>query len=102
MTLFIGTVKQNYKDELISIVHKYIPGCTIILFGSRATGKHRPGSDIDLALDNKSKISWDAITKILIEIDETTIPMSVDIVDLYSADAEFKKQVLQEGIVWTF
>ena len=27
-----------------------VPGATVILFGSRATGKHRPGSDIDLLI----------------------------------------------------
>ena len=27
-----------------------VPGATVILFGSRATGRHRPGSDIDLLI----------------------------------------------------
>ena len=53
--VFIKNVQQSvlprYKNELISIIHSYLPGCTIYLFGSRAIGKERPGSDIDLAVD---------------------------------------------------
>ncbi len=95
------TVKPSHKTELLRIIHTYLPHCKVWLFGSRATGKQRPGSDIDLALDNGQKISWGTITRMLIDIEETTIPMKVDFVDLYSVDEDFKKQALSEGILWT-
>lgn len=97
----VMTVKQQYKTELIKIIHTYLPHCRIWLFGSRATGHQHQGSDIDLALDNNAKIPWSTITKMLLDIDETTIPMKVDLVDLHTVDEEFKKQALSEGILWT-
>ena len=61
----------------------------------------QPGSDIDLALDDGQKIPWSTITKMLLDIDETTIPMPVDLIDLHNVANDFKKQVLKEGIEWT-
>lgn len=95
------TVKKSHKEKLLSIIYTHIPHCTVWLFGSRARGNQRPGSDIDLALDAGEKIPWDTITKMLIEIDDTTIPMKVDLVDLHNVDKTFKNQALSEGILWT-
>ena len=95
------SVKPSHKEELLKIIHTHIPHCKVWIFGSRATGKQRSGSDIDLALDNGSIIPWSTITKILIDIDETTIPMKVDLVDLQNVDPEFKTRVLNEAILWT-
>ena len=85
---------------MLFIFYKYIPNCTIYLFGSRAIGKERSGSDVDIAIDAGKKIPHDIILKILIDIDETTIPMKVDLVDLYNVSEDFKKEVLSEGIIW--
>ncbi len=94
-------IKKSHQEKLLSIIQTYLPQCKVWLFGSRATGKQRVGSDIDLALDNGAKIPWETITKILVDIDETTIPMKVDIVDLHAVDEDFKERVLKEGILWT-
>ncbi len=61
-------VHENYKRELLGIIHAYLPSCKVLLFGSRATGKQHPGSDIDLALDNGGKIPWSTITRILLGV----------------------------------
>ncbi len=95
------SVQPHHKKELIAIVHKYLPRCAIWLFGSRATGRQRVGSDVDVALDNGQKIPWHIITKIMLDIEETTIPMAVDVVDLATVDDAFKHNVLKEGILWT-
>lgn len=94
-------IKKNHQETLINIIHTYLPHCKIWLFGSRATGKQRGGSDIDLALDIGTKIPWETLTRILVDIDETTIPMKVDIVDLRAVTDDFKERVLKEGILWT-
>ena len=95
------SVKAQHKQKLLHIIRIYLPNCRVWLFGSRATNQQRPGSDIDLALDNGEKIPWETITRMLLDIDETTIPMKVDLVDLHTVEDEFKKQVLSEGILWT-
>ncbi len=95
-------LKQEYKDQLISIIHKHLPECKIYLFGSRATQKHQQGSDIDLAIDAKKAIPYETIIKILIDIDETTIPMKIDLVDLNSKlNESLRNDINREGILWT-
>ena len=96
------TLKKEYKDQLISIIHKHLPGCKIYLFGSQATQKQSPGSDIDLALNAGAQIPYKKIIEILIDIDETTIPMKVDLVDM---NTKLKRELIddinREGIPWT-
>jgi len=94
-------LNKKYKDELISIIHKHIPGCTIYLFGSRATNKEYSGSDIDIALDAGKVIDPNQITKIQLALEETTIPMEMDLVDFHTAPQELKDDILHEGIKWT-
>ena len=90
---------KKYQEQLADIIIKHIPHCTIYLFGSRSTDKERPGSDADLALDSGKKIPHKTILQILIDIEDSTIPMSIDLVDLHSVSEKFKKEVLSEGII---
>lgn len=94
-------VQAHHKAMLLKIIHHYLPDCKVWLFGSRARNQEGRGSDIDLALDNGQKIPWEIITRMLVDIDETTLPMKVDLIDLYTVDEDFKKQALSEGILWT-
>jgi predicted nucleotidyltransferase len=94
-------LKEEYKNQIIEIIHRHIPNCTIYLFGSRATGQERSGSDIDIAIDTGRPVSFETKIKILREIDDTTIPLEVDFVDLQTANEELKKDVAREGVLWT-
>ena len=93
-------IKTEYKQQLLAIVYKHVPECTVYLFGSRARGDDQHGSDIDIAIDIGHPISYQTLLAIGIDIDETTIPMKVDVVDLHTASDELKKDILKEGIVW--
>lgn len=50
------------------------------LFGSRATGNHHAGSDVDLAVMNEG-ISNKTIRQVLSDIEDSTLPFFVDIVN---------------------
>ncbi len=94
-------VQDHHKKTLIKIIRKHLPETEIWLFGSRAQNQERPGSDIDIALDNKQPIAWHIITKILLEIEETTIPAAVDVIDLQTCEQPFIEEVQKKGILWT-
>lgn len=94
-------LKKKYQDELVAIIHKHIQPCAIYLFGSRAIDREYVGSDIDLALDAGKPIASTTLLAIEMEIDETTIPMKVDLVDFQTAPAELKNDIMREGILWT-
>ena len=85
----------------MNIILNKIPGCTIYLFGSRATGQARTGSDIDFALDAGTTIPFKTLLSLQVAIEETTIPMQVDLVDFQDAPENLKKEILQKGEKWT-
>lgn len=49
-----------------------------VIFGSRAKGTHRPGSDIDLALFGAG-LDLDTLGRLAARLDESSIPYRVDL-----------------------
>jgi uncharacterized protein len=52
----------------------------VILFGSRAKGNFKPGSDIDLALIG-SNISFDEFLFLVNQLEELNLPFKIDLID---------------------
>ena len=50
-----------------------------ILYGSRAKGNYKNGSDIDLTLQGNADLSLNTLYKILDEIDDLLLPYTVDL-----------------------
>ena len=91
---------ERYKKTLLNIINDILPHCKVYLFGSRARQEHDEGADIDLALDNQQAIDLRTLYKIKNRIEESTIPVFVDLVDIHSADETIKKEIKNEGILW--
>ena len=91
---------KKYKKELLNIIYQILPDCKVYLFGSRARGTNDQGADIDLALDNKKAIKLEDLFKIKEKIEESTIPLFVDLVDINSANEAILKEIKLEGILW--
>ena len=91
---------QHYKTLLLSIIQKHFPDARVYLFGSRARGDARSGSDVDLALDIGKKIELRALFALKDDIDESEVPVFVDVVDLQRAMGEFREQILKYGVLW--
>ena len=91
---------EQDKRKLIEIVFKYLPKARIFLYGSRARNDHTPESDIDIAIDNKSKIDKIMLSTIKEDVDESTIPFFVDIVDFAEVSDDLRNQILKDGILW--
>lgn len=91
---------DRYKKILLEIIYKELPNCKVYLFGSRARNDHSSGSDIDLAVDMGVRINSDKIYRIKDLIEETTIPLNVDIVDFQTATGAFREEIEKDGILW--
>ena len=90
----------KYKELLIQIIKKHLPNTKIYLFGSRARGTNTPGADIDISVDAGEKINIRTISKIKYNIEETSIPFFVDVIDLNNIEKEIKEEILKDGILW--
>lgn len=62
-------LKQEYKDLILKAITYHFPDVKIILFGSRARGTNRPGSDVDLALDTGKIIKLHELSRERLKLD---------------------------------
>jgi len=73
----------------------------IFLFGSRARGDSKRGSDADIGIE---AIHYDAFRKLKIEFnefwEESLIPFHVELIYFDQVSSDFKKQALKDIVVW--
>ena len=72
------------------------PRVKIFLFGSRATGRARSRSDIDLGIDLGHAIAPEVLASLRDAFDELPIMQKVDIVDFCLLDEAFRAVALQQ------
>lgn len=70
------------------------------LFGSCARGAPRQHSDIDIAILPRGELPAGFFAEIEADIEESTIPYDVDLVDLRHADEALVEEIRREGIKW--
>lgn len=93
-------VKKEYKEKLIKLIEEHFPNAKIYLFGSRATEKQSPSSDIDVAIDVNKKADKYKIALIRLSIDDLNIPVDVDIVDFNSIPKKMQNRIEKERVIW--
>ena len=72
-------LKGSTLKRIIDIFANYSKIEKVLLYGSRAKGNYKEGSDIDLALIGE-EISIRDLNRILLELDELYLPYSFDLV----------------------
>lgn len=91
---------ESYKEIIVPILIKYLPNAKIILYGSRARGDFKEGSDIDVALDTGHKIDIFIMSNIIGDLEESNLPISFDIVDFQAIPESLQKEIVKDGIIW--
>lgn len=90
--------EESIINNIVSLLKKDIGPERMFLFGSRAEGRHSPGSDFDIALDGK-KISVRKMRELREKLEKVSGLHKVDIIFLESIDKEFKDIILKKGKV---
>ena len=73
-------LQSDDLDEIVKIFQQYQAVEEAIIFGSRAKGNYRKGSDIDIAIKGKD-IGYDDVTSLSFAFnEESTMPYYFDIV----------------------
>jgi predicted nucleotidyltransferase len=87
-------LKDEYLQIIRKIIHERFPDCKILVYGSRINGKSWEFSDIDIAIDNETKISWSKLYDLKEALSLTDIPIIVDICDYNDISDNFRKVIL--------
>lgn len=73
-------LSDTVLKELCDVFRRHTNIKKVLIFGSRAKGSYREGSDIDLAVIGDS-IDYNQILQILCEIDDLELFYSIDLLD---------------------
>ena len=81
---------EPQRAQTIAIIRRYLPHAAVWVYGSRATGRARRYSDLDLMLDNQGQpIPAEIMGNLDEDFDESDLPIIVDLHDLAYTDARF-------------
>jgi len=65
-------------ESMLQIFRKQAPQCEVILYGSRAKGNFKPGSDIDLCLRDSAFTNRDMLA-LKTALDDLELPWEIDL-----------------------
>lgn len=66
-------------EKICGVLARYPQVEKAILYGSRAKGNYKRGSDIDLTLYGDETLTMDVLYKIMTELDDLLLPYMIDL-----------------------
>ena len=92
-------LKPKIIEDIKNILKKYPEVEKAVIFGSRARGNYRKGSDIDITLFG-DKLTNSINTKIFYEIDNLYLIYNIDLINFntLSEEDKLRQNILDEGV----
>ncbi len=82
-----------------AILRAHVPDCTVWVFGSRATGRAKQYSDLDLVICGDKPLGIDSAAQLAEAFAESDLPYKVDIVDWARTSESFRKAIERDRVV---
>lgn len=87
-------LSERDRAWTLDIIHRRLPDARVWVYGSRATGRARRYSDLDLMLDNGGQpIPGAVLGHLDADFDESSLPIIVDLHDMATTDAGFLARI---------
>lgn len=91
---------ESVTERICGVFSHYPQIEQALLYGSRAKGSYRQGSDIDLTLIGGSDLTSAVLTKVLDELDDLLLPYAIDLSILHIiSDAAVLDHIRRIGVV---
>lgn len=78
MTLLQWGLKEDHIKNINSVFQEYSVIDKVLLYGSRAKGNYRNGSDIDLTIISDA-LDFNTLLRIETQIDDLLLPFKIDL-----------------------
>jgi len=85
------------KALVSEIIRQKLPAAQVQVFGSRATGKARPYSDLDLLFIQPARLAWEVRYELEDAFESSTLPFRVDLVDVETVSPQMLKRIRSEA-----
>jgi type I restriction enzyme S subunit len=82
-----------------ALLERHLPGSEVWAFGSRATGRAKPYSDLDLAILGSQPLPLSTLAELTDDFSESDLRFKVDIVDWATTSPRFRKIIEAERVV---
>ena len=95
-----GLQEKDIK-KIVDVLKRYSQVDKAILYGSRAMGTYKNGSDIDLTLVGDDGLTLSVLREIMSEIDDLMLPYMFDISILHKiSDPDVLDHIKRHGILF--
>ena len=87
-------VPADHRQLVLDIIRANLPESTQAwVFGSRATGRARRYSDLDLAIDAGRQLTLDEIARLTEAFSDSDLPYKVDLVDWHNINDRWRQTI---------
>lgn len=94
----IAQLPEPARQLLKQLLAERLPGREIRVYGSRASGKAKPHSDLDLLILGPP-LSLDQRADLTEALRESDLPFSVDVAEAERLDAAFRARILAQAVL---
>lgn len=98
MTGLLQLTPEEIEDVRSILRHCLPDGVAVRAFGSRATGKAKPWSDLDLSVEARDPLPLSVMALLREAFDESALPWKVDLIDYRTVSAEFAAIIDRDGV----
>ena len=96
------TLTAEHRRLVLNILRANLPqGTKVWVFGSRATGRARRYSDLDLAIDAGRPLTLDEIGGLAEAFSDSDLPYKVDLVDWRNTEDRWRQTIMAERVALT-
>jgi predicted nucleotidyltransferase len=82
-----------------TLLQQHLPDFEVWAFGSRARGRPKPFSDLDIAIISERPLGLDRLAALAEDFSESDLPWKVDLVDWATTSEQFRATVRRERVV---
>lgn len=86
-------------EIICNVLQKNVPQYEVWAFGSRATGKAKPYSDLDLVVMTSLPLPLSLSAAISDDFSESDLPWKVDVLDWSTVSESFRKIIERDKVV---
>jgi len=93
-------VTADHRRLLLEVLGANLPRhAKAWVFGSRASGRARRYSDLDLAIDAGRRLTLDEMARLTEAFSDSDLPYRVDVVDWHGLDDRFRRLIAGERVL---
>ena len=90
-------IRSDHLQIVKNILNKHVPDYEVFVFGSRANGKAKNTSDLDLCIKGSKHVSLVTLAHLRNDFSESNLPYKVDVVDWAVLSDSFRKIIIQNN-----